>query len=299
MTEQTDSIDEVRDDKRQYPAFRMTFRLANVLSADQPLSVPLLRLMMASNDVRHIQKLMLAKGEGVGDGNDFETMVLNGEVLHFHRLLCGHLYEAGTAFREIDREHPHIANSAVAGTEYEATLRRLREAFAQHPPGAFHHSFLKAVRDKFGFHYLPEAIRPKLEEFIQLGDIDAVVIHSELSGLSRYVIADFISIGILQSILNAELPGLHEAFDKAMSKVLDLARDLSDVVDLMLLPLLERDESAIIKRERGTLSVQVELTNEKQQLDELRNRADHPEPRGEEAERSISNSEPRGSERGH
>jgi hypothetical protein len=244
--------------------------------------------MMASNDVRHIQKLMLAKDERPADRNDFEAMVLNGENMHFHRLLCGHLYEAGSAFRDIDRAHPHIANSAVAGTEYEDTLRRLREAFAQQPPGAFHHSFLKAVRDKFGFHYLPEAIRPKLDEFVLKGEIDAVAIHAELSGLSRYLIADFISLGILQDILNAELPALHEAFDNAMGKVLDLARDLSDIVDLMLLPLLERDQSAIIKREAGTLSVQVELTNEKQQLDELITRADHPEQRSDEAERDSA-----------
>ena len=257
-------------ERREYTAIKLVFRLAKVLPADQPLSVPLLRLMMASNDVRHIQKLMLAKDERIGQGNAFEEAVLSGEILHFERLLCGHLYEAGCAFHAIDSSHPDIADAAVRGTEYEAALQRLREMYARNPPGAFHRSFLYAVRNQFGFHYKPEEIEAKLEEFLAIGTFEAEVIHAEeLSGLSRYVIADHVSIGILQDILNAELPDLHEVFDKAMSQALALARDLSDVVDLMLLPLLERDQSALIGQETGTLSAQVELTDAKQQVDEL------------------------------
>jgi len=255
----------------QYEAVRLVFRLADVFPVDQPLSVPLLRLMMASNDVRHIQKLMLAKDERIGQSNDFENVVLNGEILHLERMLCGHLYEAGTAFRNIDIPHPEIASTAVQGTEYEPSLQRLREVYASEPPGAFHNSFLYEVRNKFGFHYKDQAIQHKLEEFLRRGDVEAVVIHAELSGLSRYVIADHVSIGMLQDILDAELPDLHEAFGKAMDKALLLARDLSDVVDLMLLPLIEQHESAIIKRETGTLSVQCDLVNAKQKVDERKN----------------------------
>jgi hypothetical protein len=258
-------------ERREYTAIKLVFRLAKILPADQPLSVPLLRLMMASNDVRHIQKLMLAKDERIGQSNAFEEAVLNGEILHLERLLCGHLYEAGVAFREIDRPHPEIADAAVCGTEYEPTLQRLREMYASDPPGAFHRSFLYEVRNQFGFHYKPERIKTKLEEFLASGALDAEVIHAEeLSGLSRYVIADHISIGIVQDILKAELPDLHEVYGKTLSKALALARDLSDVVDLMLLPLLEKDQSAILNQETGTLSAQVELMDAKQEVDEMR-----------------------------
>jgi hypothetical protein len=239
----------------QYEAHRLVFRLADVFRSDKPLSTPLLRLMMASNDVRHIQKLMLSKDERIEHGNAFENVVLNGEILHLERLLCGHLYEAGNAFRNIDVPHPEVADTAVEGTEYGASLRRLREIYASNPPVAFHRSFLYEVRNQFGFHYNPKAIQSKLEEFLRRGNLEGEVIYAELSGLSRYVIADHVLIGMLQDILNAELPDLHEAFGKAMDKALSLARDLSDVVDLMLLPLLEQHESAIIKRETGTLSV--------------------------------------------
>ncbi len=232
----------------QSPAHRFVFRLADVFPLDKPLSVPLLRLMMASNDVRHIQKLMLSKDERIGQNNAFENLVLNGEILHLERLLCGHLYEAGTAFRNIDIPHPELADTAVQGTEYEPSLQRLREIYASDPPGAFHRSFLYEVRNKFGFHYTPEAIRLKLEEFLRHAYLEGEIICAELSALSRYIIADHVSIGILQDILKAELPDLHDAFQKAMDKALSLASDLSDVVDLMLLPLLEQHESVITKR---------------------------------------------------
>jgi uncharacterized protein YdhG (YjbR/CyaY superfamily) len=253
----------------QYEAVRLVLRLTDVFPVDQPLSVPLLRLMMASNDVRHVQKLILAKDERKGQDNDFENVVLNGEILHLERLLCGHLYEAGNAFRAIDTKHSELANTAVRGTEYEPSLQRLREAYASDPPDTFHSSFLKEVRNQFGFHYKSGKIQLKLEEFLRRGDVEAEVIHAELSALSRYVIADHVSIGMLQDILNAELPDLHEAFEKAMEQALSLARDLSDVVDLMLLPLLEQHKSAIIKRETGTISVQHDYLTGEQKVDEL------------------------------
>ena len=184
----------------QCEALRMVFRLSDVFPVAESLSTPLLRLMMASNDVRHIQKLMLSKDERSGHDNSFENQVLNGELLHLNRLLCGHLYEAGTAFRDIDIRHPEIADNAVRGTEYEPSLGRLREIYATHPPGAFHRSFLCEVRNQFGFHYKHEAIQSKLEEFVRRGDVQGEVLHAELTGLSRYVIADHVSIGILQDI---------------------------------------------------------------------------------------------------
>jgi hypothetical protein len=41
------------------PACKLDFRLDQIFPPDKPLSVPLLRLMMAANDVRHIQKISL------------------------------------------------------------------------------------------------------------------------------------------------------------------------------------------------------------------------------------------------
>lgn len=261
----------------QSQAYRLHFRLAEVFPPNNPLSVPLLRLMMAANDVRHIQKLLLSTGEQIEHVNDFDKAVLNGEMLHFHRLLCGHLYEAGNAFRAIDTADPELATAAVRGTEYENSLQRLREAYASDPPGAFHHSFLKEVRDQFGFHYKAEKIEAKLRDFVSRRNLDGTVIAAEFGGLTRYVIADHLSIGMLQVILDAELPGLHAAFEVVMGKALFLARDLGDVVDLMLLPLLERNEAAVIKREAGTLSVQPELRTARLKVDQQRASSGSPE----------------------
>ena len=88
IAEKTNSINE----RHVYPAYRLTFRLAKVLPADEPLSIPLLRLMMASNDVRHIQKLMLSKNEQIGQGNQVEEAVLNGEVFSILNACCAAIY---------------------------------------------------------------------------------------------------------------------------------------------------------------------------------------------------------------
>jgi len=271
------------DSQVQSQAYKLDFRLATIFRPDKPLSVPLLRLMMAANDVRHVQKLSLLAIERIDQGTAFDRIVLNGEMLHLHRLLCGHLFEAGIAFRDIDTDHPELADSAVRGTEHESTLRHLREAYASDPPGAFHFSFLKQVRDQFGFHYKAEKIQSKLQDFVSRSDMDGTVIGAEFGGLTRYVIADHLLIGMLQDILDSELPDLHTAFEKIMGKTLSLAGDLADVVDLMLLPLLEEDSSAIIKQESGTVSVQPELLAAKQKVDKQRALSGSPE-NGEQKE---------------
>lgn len=238
-------------------ARRITFRLSKVLHPNQTLSVPLLRLMMSVNDVRHIQKLLLPLIDRVeeGNGNKLERESLNGELLHLQRLLCGHLYEAGIAFRAIDTSAPEIANAAVRGEqEYELALQTLREMYAPQPNGSFHHTFLKAVRDQFGFHYQDGPIRTKLQQFIQEANLDGTAIVAEYGGLSRYSIGDHVSIGLIQDILNSELHTLHANFSEATGNTLKLAKALSDVVDLMLLPLLENPD-AIIEIEESELKV--------------------------------------------
>lgn len=181
-------------------------------------------------------------------------------MLHLQRLLCGHLYEAGTAFRAIDGSNPELANAVVRGEpEYETALQTLREIYATDPPGAFHHTFLKEVRDQFGFHYQDAPIRTKLESYIQQGNLEGTAIVAEYSGLSRYSIGDHISIGLIQDLLHADLHTLHAGFSEATEKTLKLAKALSIIVDLMLLPLLEKP-SAIIRIEESTLPVPVGLS---------------------------------------
>jgi hypothetical protein len=144
--------------------------------------------MMAANDLRHVHKLLLSADDRMEHASTFDREVLNGEILHLDRLLCGHLYEAGNAFRAVDVPHPELANTAVQGTENTESLQRLRTAYASDPPGAFHHSFLKEVRDQFGFHYKSEAIEAKLRDFVRENSLDGIVIAAEDSGLSRYVV---------------------------------------------------------------------------------------------------------------
>ncbi len=56
---------------------------------------------------------------------------------------------------------------------------------------------------------------------------------------------------------------------------------VSDVVDLMLLPLLEQHESVITKREAGTLSVDCKLGTATQKHEEQRAAEDESPKRGD------------------
>lgn len=101
-----------------------------------------------------------------------------------------------------------------------------------------------------------------MESYIQQGNLDGTAIVAEYSGLSRYSIGDHISIGIIQDLLDAELHTLHIGFSQATEQILKLAKALSIIVDLMLLPLLEKP-NAIIRIEEGTLPVAAGLSEQR------------------------------------
>src|SRR5262249_7457038 len=72
-------------------------RRARWFPRDDPVPIPLLRLMAAANDARHVQKLMIAAMDEE-PANRGESLIQNGERGYLYRMLCGHLYEAGIAF---------------------------------------------------------------------------------------------------------------------------------------------------------------------------------------------------------
>ena len=79
------------NDARQDRGVRITFDLCRIFPSDDVLSIPLLRLMAATNDARYIMKhslILLAQNEGA---NELEAPIINGELLYLFRLLCGHL----------------------------------------------------------------------------------------------------------------------------------------------------------------------------------------------------------------
>ena len=78
------------------------FKIEDVLRPDDPMTVPLLRLMIATDDLRHLQKLLVIVREVDETSTESDRLIHNGEIGHLFRLICGHLYEAATPFRAVD-----------------------------------------------------------------------------------------------------------------------------------------------------------------------------------------------------
>jgi hypothetical protein len=148
------AVPDEHEAQRKVSARRVTFKLDKDFPPGHPLSVSLLRLMLASDDARHIQMLLLML-EGIENhSTPFDRSITNGTTLHLFRLLCGHLCEAGIAFRNLENTHQHLVDSAATGeTKLKGDLTSVRQAFATTPKGAFHYSFLEPIRTNFGFHY--------------------------------------------------------------------------------------------------------------------------------------------------
>ena len=80
-------------------AKRIEFQISRIFPTDGECSAPLLRIMLETDDSRHLQKLLINAPEHFDRSNNLDSSILNGERSHLFRLLCGHLYEAGGAFR--------------------------------------------------------------------------------------------------------------------------------------------------------------------------------------------------------
>src|SRR2546428_11920505 len=90
----------MRNPERAEASF-VTFRLRKAFPVNDPLWVPLLRLMAATNDARHMVRLLTALHDGIEALNDTEKLLRAAEFASLVRMLCGHLHEAGIAIRGI------------------------------------------------------------------------------------------------------------------------------------------------------------------------------------------------------
>ncbi len=260
--------------KRRAEAMRIRFELSKVFSQANPLSVPILRLMMATDDARHLQKLLIIAGEDIDQANEVETGILNGEMAHLFRMLCGHLYEAGIAFRAVDQVRPDLVQATVAGDEEGKTaLDCVREAYAVAPGGeAFHYSFLKPVRDEVGFHYKQESLNQALGTLINTPDLDGTLTVCEAAGLSRYNITDHLTAIVITAQLNVNLEGLNAKLHEKMQEVIKLADHLASVVDRLLLHLFETPPPSVLERSYSTITIPPQVLQARVKVDRERNK---------------------------
>src|SRR5215510_10926075 len=125
-----------------------TFDPARVFPLDDPLTLPLLRLMLATDDVRHASVLFVMADHQVRHTTGVQQALHAGQMWYLFRLLCSHLHEGGNALHTLlksvaNRRLQDLLRDRAAGT---AALERLLPAFGAE-------AFVTRVRNSIGSHY--------------------------------------------------------------------------------------------------------------------------------------------------
>lgn len=201
------------------------FQTRKFFPLDAPLSVPLLRLMAAANDVRSVQKSTLMAMENLHSANQVEQPLLEGELGYLTRMLFGHLHEAGIAFRDLDDRHAADLDRAVArNDDARREVDVLRRMYRDTSEGGLN-KYLEAMRSPWVFHYKFERFKEALEKHPD----EATIVLSEYAGVGRYTITDDFAKRYM-----LEKAGSIEAYQQFIGAAIDLAGKLARAVDLLL-----------------------------------------------------------------
>lgn len=206
---------------------RLTFRIRQAFPADSPLSIPLLRLMAAVNDVRYIQKSVLIAQQRVKTASPtVEGLILEGELGYLLRMLLGHLHEAGIASRDVNERYGTGVDALIRDdTSAQGEVAKLRAVYCDTQPAGLNKILLEGVRTPWAFHYKYERFKEALEKHPD----GATIIVSEYAGVGRYTVTDdFAKRYIVDKV------GGIEAFQQLVGEAIDLAGTLGRAVDHLL-----------------------------------------------------------------
>jgi hypothetical protein len=234
----------------------LALNLRGVFRPDDPLAVPLLRLMIATDDVRHLQKLLIQAWAGGESPTESDRLIHNGELGHLFRLLCGHLYEAATPFRAVDQAARGRLDEAVADdAQALAALAEVRQAYAPDRREGLRYEFLYVMRNAFAFHYSDEQLRGSYENHAQQGHLQNLLVLAEGAGLSRFTVTDSLLTFALADALGEDLEGFQRVFQERIGEAIRLAGLLAQVVDTVLAHLIERTPHSIEDRREDAVTI--------------------------------------------
>jgi transcriptional regulator with XRE-family HTH domain len=233
------------------------FDLNHIFPSTDSQTTPLLRLLMATDDLRHLQKLCLVAPDTVQESCESDYLIFNGEVGHLHRLLCSHLHEAGIAFRNIEEKSPRRLEALLAGdVEASTALQRVHAAFDPKNQDTFWYTFLRPIRQCIGFHYNDKNLRQVFEKHRETGALEGAVILVSSLGLGRYLLIDRLAtLLIVEKIFGGDFNAWGEQYPKMMKEAVCLAGDLVFVVDSLFGRRLESCPGATLDVKEESISV--------------------------------------------
>lgn len=243
-------------------AILVRFELAKLFPPGNALTTPLLRLMLATDDVRFASRLVIETGQrlpSVLEG--IQGLILTGEFWYSLRLLCSHLNEAGDALRRLDNTVGRARVDGLLKGKPEAieALKQLRAVFESDERKE---SFIYKVRNWIGFHYQGQEVQRVFEKCQDRGLIEGVVTASEVGGLARFTVTDWLAMFLMVEAAGVELAGLtaesatHEIerfAQRSSDEVLPMSRALTTFVDHLVDSLLQ--QCGHIGHEEGDIEI--------------------------------------------
>ena len=204
------------------------------------LTLPLLRLMMATDDARCATMLFVMADQQVRETSGAEQALHSGPMWYLFRMLCAHLNEAGNALNTLVSSVPDARLKELLKARPAAA-----EALARLRSGLGEGTYVRKVRDSIGAHYRQADIKRVYEADLAAGLVDGSLIACEVGGLSRFTMTDVLALRLMDDAAGAST---REEFSARSGEVTDLAHDLSTFVGYLAAALLnERGVQATVE----------------------------------------------------
>ncbi len=256
------------DNPEHTQAELVSFRLRGAFPVNDPLSVPLLRLMAATNDARHMVRLLTALHDGIETLNDSEKLLRAAEFGYLVRMLCGHLHEAGIAIRGIWTNAKARKRAQRLLRTFEdggAAFEQVRAQFMDYSAGSIRY-VLEHIRNHAAFHYLHQDFEVAHRNH---PDESALVIATA-SGFSRYLVTDGFASFAIQQIVG---PG-YDDYTREVGRVFALSSGLATAVDHLLVGFFKERESAILRQETVSIAIPHEIRRQREYAESLKTSTD-------------------------
>ncbi len=234
------------------PVTRLKFPVRLLFPYGERLSVRLIPLMLATDDVRHLQRLLIAKRDLGQDASTSERAIQEGELGHFFRLMCGHLYEAMDAFANLDKENAGLLDAAANDDRARTALERLRQAWPGILSSKGRRSFIDVMRNFVTFHYIGEKLKTTLDRHegdLDHPDLESTLVLSPHQGLGRYRVADYLVMFLIADELGVPREEFQARYVEGIGQAIELAGALGDVVDYLLVHLLAKHRDQLEQHE--------------------------------------------------
>ncbi len=240
-----------KDLKKLSRAVYFRFRLAEIFPPKDLMTVPLIRLMMAVDDVRRAQNQLIDASVQLAHAPEFEKYLPLGDHLYAMRRLYSHLHEAGRALRALDAAAKPRVDAALANNpEALAALNRIRAFFNA---DEYKTSFVSRIRNTIGFHYDHSEVAKLVDKYFTKKAIGGAT-AAEVGGLGRMV--DAFVLRVLVDLSGGDL--LAPAGGTSQRRIKEataLVGKLMTVVDELFESLIAQSPDAVIEWQEGVVRI--------------------------------------------